>query len=85
MAAIMFGQSSDGARQSGLARRWAIRIAIACLVLQIVYLIVGNLCLRMGVLEKLINFNPESDSVSWESGFTVFPGAGSFKNFVYRG
>jgi len=85
MAAIMFGQSSDGARQSGLARRWAIRIAVACLVLEIVYLIVGNLCLRVGVLEKLINFNPESDSVSWESGFTAFPGTGSFKNFVYRG
>ena len=85
MAAIMFRLSSDGARQSGLARRWAIRIAIACLALEAVYLIVGNLCLRMGVLESIINYKPEADFVSWESGLSFFPGCASFKGFTYRG
>ncbi len=66
-------------------RRWAIRIAIACLALEVVYLIAGNLCIHMGVLENVINYEPEMDFVSWESGFTVFPGYGTFKGFSYRG
>jgi len=79
-------QHSDGrAQPSARLRRWAIRIVIVCLVLQIVYLIVGNLCIRTGVLERVINFKPEEDFVSWESGVTVFPGFGTFKGFVYRG
>ncbi|MEJ2581581.1 MAG: hypothetical protein P8127_08080, partial [Acidobacteriota bacterium] len=50
-----------------------------------VYLIVGNLCIRTGVLEGMINDKPQGDFVSWESGLTVFPGFGSFKGFTYRG
>jgi len=53
--------------------------------LEVVYLIVGNLCLRMGVLERIINYKPEADFVSWDSGVTYLPGFGSFKGFAYRG
>jgi len=66
-------------------RRWAVRIGIACLVIEVVYLIVGNLCMWVGVAENALNSRPEESSVSWESGFTSFPGCFSFKGFTYRG
>jgi hypothetical protein len=37
------------------------------------------------VLERIINYNPEADFVSWDSGVTYLPGFGSFEGFVYRG
>ena len=82
---MKFRRSDGGSRSSAQWRRWAIRISIACLALEVVYLIVGNLCLRMGVLEQIINYRPEADFVSWDSGVTYLPGFGSFKEFVYRG
>jgi hypothetical protein len=81
----MVRQRDGGSQPSARWRRWAVRIFVACLVLEVVYLIVGNLCIRMGVLEGAINYKPEEDFVSWESGVTVFPGFGTFKGFVYRG
>ncbi len=80
----MTGQSDGGPRPSAQLRRWAIRIGVACLVLEVVYLIAGNLCIRMGVLERLINDRPEADLVSWDSARTLFPGFFSFKGFTYR-
>ena len=81
----MFRQSVGGAKTSARIRRLAIWIGIACLVLEVVYLIVGNLCIRLGALEKITNSKPHGDFVSWESAVTYFPGFGSFKGFVYRG
>jgi hypothetical protein len=52
--------------------------------LEVVYLVVGNLCIRMGVLESVINCRPEADFASWESAVTYFPGFLSFKGFTYR-
>jgi hypothetical protein len=54
-------------------------------VLEVIYLIVGNICIRAGILEDIINFKPEEDFVSWESGSTTLPGFVSFKGFSYRG
>lgn len=81
----MVRQREGGSQPSARWRRWAVRIVIACLVLEVVYLIVGNLCIRMGVLEGFINSKPQEDFVSWESGLTVLPGSGTFKGFTYRG
>ena len=80
----MIRKSDGGAQPSWWLRRWAVRIGIACLVLEVVYLIVGNLCISMGVLESVINFQPEADFVSWESAVTYFPGFVSFKGLTYR-
>jgi hypothetical protein len=66
-------------------RRWVVRIVIACLVVEAGYLIAGNLCLRTGVVEKMINDRPEEDFVSWESGATYLPGFVSLKGLSYRG
>jgi hypothetical protein len=54
-------------------------------VLEVVYLIAGNLCIRMGVIENAFNSMPEADFVSWESGTTYLPGLFSFEGFTYRG
>ena len=80
----MIRQADGGTQGVARLRRWAVRIGIACLVLEVVYLIVGNLCIRMGVLESVINYKPEADFASWESAVTYFPGFLSFKGFTYR-
>jgi hypothetical protein len=54
-------------------------------VLEVLYLIAGNLCIRMGVIENAFNSMPEADFVSWESGVTYLPGLFSFEGFTYRG
>ena len=81
----MIRQLDDPAPGSARSRRWAIRIGAACLALEAVYLIVGNLCLRSGVLESFINQTPDEVLVSWESGVTLFPGHATLKGFTYRG
>lgn len=78
-------QSDGWAPGPDRRRRWAIRIGAACLVLEVVYLIAGNLCLRSGVLESFINQAPDEVFVSWESGVTLFPGHATLKGFTYRG
>ena len=81
----MIRQSDALAPGSARWRRWAIRIGVACLVLEVVYLIAGNLCLRLEVLENFINDKPEEVFVSWESGVTLFPGHAELRGFEYRG
>lgn len=78
-------QSDGWAPGSDRRRRWVIRFGVACLALEVVYLIAGNLCLRLGVLENFINRKPEEVFVSWESGLTLFPGRATLKSFTYRG
>lgn len=81
----MIRQSDASAPGSARWRRWAIRIGLACLALEVVYLIAVNLCLRLGVFESSINDKPEEVFVSWESGVTLFPGHATFRGFEYRG
>jgi len=81
----MIRQSDALAPGSARWRRWAIRIGVACLFLEVVYLIAGNLCLRLEVLENFINDKPEEVFVSWESGVTLFPGHATLRGFTYRG
>ena len=79
-------QQSDGrARGPSRWRRWAIRVGVACLALEALYLIVGNLCLRLGVLEDFINDESDQVFISWDSGVTILPGRAAFRGFTYRG
>ena len=78
-------QKDTAPRLGPRVRRWAIGVAMAILVLEVVYLIAGNLCIRTGVIENAFNSMPEADFVSWESGVTFLPGYFSFKGFAYRG
>jgi len=78
-------QLDNAPRLGPRVRKWAIGIAMAILVLEVVYLIAGNLCIRMGLIETAFNSKPEADFVSWESGVTYLPGYFSFKGLTYRG
>jgi hypothetical protein len=78
-------RSEQGPQPLPVLRRWVFRLGLACLALEASYLVVGNLCLRLGVLENFINRQPEELFVSWDSGHTVLPGFATFKGFVYRG
>ena len=80
----MIRRSDGGTHPPSRLRRWAVRIGVACLAMEAVYLIAGNLCISMGVLESVINYRPEADFVSWESAVTYIPGFISFKGFTYR-
>jgi len=81
----MIRQSDASAPGSARWRRWAIRVGVACLILEVTYLIAGNLCLRLEVLENFINDKSEEVFVSWESGVTLFPGHAALRGFEYRG
>jgi hypothetical protein len=81
----MAAGSDNEPKRTAVLRRWAIRIVCTFLTLEVVYLIVGNLCIRTGVLEGIINHRPEENFVSWESGLTIFPGLATFEGFTYRG
>jgi hypothetical protein len=83
--AAMDRPSRSTSRPSRGLRRWVVRVGIATVILEGLYLIVGNLSLRTGVLEKMINDRPEENFVSWESGATYLPGFVSLKGLSYRG
>jgi len=72
------------ARLSPRIRTWAIRVAVACLVLEVSYVIAANLLLWTGFVEAKINRRPEKTFISWNSAVTFFPGAASVKGFTLR-
>jgi hypothetical protein len=82
---IMARQFDVGSQTPRRLRRWAMRGAAVLVVLEVVYLIVGNLCIRTRVLERIVSSQPEQTSVSWESGATYLPGFVSLKGLSYRG
>ena len=82
MTEIMSRLSREGDARPGRLRRWVIRIGVAFLVLEVAYLIAGNLCIRMGLIESAFNSQPEADFISWESGVTYIPGLFSFEGFA---
>lgn len=54
--------------------RWAIRLGMALLALELVYVVAGNIFIRSGLLAELINKKPEKTSVTWTSAVTYLPG-----------
>jgi hypothetical protein len=66
---------------SVVMRRWAIRLGIAALVLEVTYLIAGNVLLRTGLLTDLINKKPEKTKITWDSAVTYLPGVATVSNF----
>jgi len=81
----MAGHFESGSRPTTRFRRWVLWIAAALLAAEVLYLAIGNLCLRTGVLQNALSFQPEELSISWESGVTYLPGFVSLKGLRYRG
>jgi len=65
-------------------RRWAIRIGVALLVFEVIYVVGANIFLRSGLLPQLINKKPEKTSITWDSAVTYFPGFASVEGFTLR-
>jgi hypothetical protein len=65
-------------------RKWAIRLGIALLVFEVVYVIGANVFLRSGMLFDLINKKPEKMNITWDSAVTYLPGLASVENFELR-
>lgn len=81
----MSSESDAGASPlSAVIRKWAIRVVVALLVFEVVYVIGANAFLRTGVLLELINKKPEKTSISWDSVVTYLPGVATVTNFELR-
>lgn len=65
-------------------RKWAIRLGIAALAVEVTYLIAGNVLLRTGLLTDLINKKPEKTKITWDSAVTYLPGVATVSNFELR-
>ncbi len=62
-----------------------IAILLAVVVgLELVYLVVGNVMLRAGTVERLLNKHPEKTRVHFESAYTLFPGHAAVNGFKIR-
>ncbi len=70
--------------RSDAFRKWAIRVGIALLALEVVYVVAANIFLGTDLLPQLINTKPEKTSISWESISTWFPGWATVKGFTLR-
>ena len=70
-----------------LGRR-TVRIIVILLAvvvgLELVYLVVGNVMLRAGTVERLLNKRPEKTLVHYESAYTLFPGHAVVNGFRIR-
>jgi hypothetical protein len=61
---------------------WALVFGIA--ILWPLYLVAGNVWLRQGGLERMLNRRPERLSIHWESAWTVWPGVVHVRGFELR-
>lgn len=66
-------------------RRWLLGIAIACVALEIVYLVAASLMLRGDRLTRLINKKPEKMQITWTSARSWFPGVVTVDELEIRG
>ena len=65
-------------------RKWAIRIGVALLLFEVIYVVGANIFLRSGLLPQLINKKPEKTSITWDSAVTYFPGFATVEGFTLR-
>jgi hypothetical protein len=65
-------------------RSWAIRVAIALLFFEAMYVVAANLFLRTELLTDLINKKPEKTHISWDSAASWLPGFATVEGFTLR-
>jgi len=69
-------------RKHGAVQKWAIRIGMVLLAMEIFYVVAGNLFIRSDLLAELINKKREKTSVSWTSAVTYLPGFATVEGFT---
>lgn len=67
-----------------LLRRLLLALAFGLAVLWPLYLVAGNVWLRQGGLERMLNRRPERLSIRWDSAWTVWPGVVHVRGFELR-
>ena len=65
-------------------RTWVIRIAVALLVFEAVYVVGANIFLTTDLLTDIVNKKPEKTHMNWDSAVTFLPGFFSVKGFTLR-
>ncbi len=78
------GSDTGASPRIAALRKWAVRIGIALVVFELVYVVAANYFLRTGLLLELINKKPEKTNISWESAVTYLPGVATVSNFELR-
>ena len=66
-------------------RRWLVGIAIACIVVELVYLVAAHFMLKGETLARLINKKPEKMRIEWKEARTWFPGFVTVEQLTIRG
>ena len=66
-------------------RRWLVGIAIACIVLELLYVVAAHLLLRGDTLSRLINKKPEKFRIEWASARSYFPGVVTVEQLTIHG
>lgn len=64
--------------------RLLLALALGLAILWPLYLVAGNVWLRQGGLEKMLNRRPERLSIHWDSAWTVWPGVVHVRGFEMR-
>jgi hypothetical protein len=65
-------------------RKWAVRVGIALLLVEIFYVIAANILIRRDLLTQLVNKKPEKTHISWDSAVTYLPGFVTVTGFTLR-
>jgi hypothetical protein len=66
-------------------RRWLVGLAIACLALELVYVVAGRVLLRGDTLERLINKKPEKFRIEFTGARSWLPGVVSVDTLTLHG
>lgn len=66
-------------------KRWFVALAVACIALELVYLVAANAMLRGDFMSRLINRKPEKTHVAWTSAQSWLPGVVTVQGLTMRG
>ena len=72
------------ALRSARFRSWALRIGVALLIFELIYVFAANSLLRTDLLTDLINRKPEKTHISWDSAASWLPGFATVEGFTLR-
>lgn len=73
------------ARATPSKRNWLIQLIALAGILELVYLLAGNLFLNATSLQQKLSRNPDQFKIEWSSGWTILPGQLRVNNLLIEG
>ena len=64
--------------------RWRRRVIVTCVGLEIAYLVAVHLFLNTSLGPNLVNQKPEKSTITWQSGWSPFPGPVMIRGLVWE-